>query len=188
MLRDGRTVNLRPVAVSDAPEILQAFARLSAEARYQRFMQHKRTLDPAVVDRVVHPRAGEEFALVATVPAADGYDIVGAARYVRAAERDSAADDVGAHDACEFAITVADDWRGTGLATRLLSSLIRRARRDGYRRIEGLVLAENAPMLALARRLRFAIERVADEGSVVRVVRSLRGGSHSGEAGRPVVG
>ena len=110
-------------------------------------MQHKRQLDPAALDRGVHPRPGRDFAFVATIPAADGIDIVGAAQYVRAEDDDPST--------CEFAITVAEDWRGSGLATQLLASLVRRARRDGYTRMEGSVIADNAPMLALARKLGF---------------------------------
>ena len=37
-LRDGRAVRVRAVLPSDEEEILQAFDRLDAEARYMRFM------------------------------------------------------------------------------------------------------------------------------------------------------
>lgn len=164
-LRDGREVTLRAVAATDAQEIVQAFERLSKDSRYLRFMQHKKQLDPAALERGVHPRAGREFVFVATTPTADGIDIVGAAQYVRAEESNT--------DTCEFAITVAEDWRESGLATELLASLIRRARRDGYRTIEGLVIAGNAPMLALARDLRFAVHPVPEDATVVRVARTL---------------
>ena len=107
-LRDGREVTLRAIVETDAAEIGQAFERLSADSRYYRFMQHKRELDPAALERGVHPRPGRDFAFVATSPAADGFDIVGAAQYVHAAGRRART--------CEFAITVAEDWRGTGLA------------------------------------------------------------------------
>ena len=164
-LRDGREVTLRAIGASDAPEIVQAFERLTTESRYSRFMQHKRELDAAALARGVRPRPGIEFAFVATVPAADGIDIVGAAQYVRADEADAST--------CEFAITVADDWRGSGLATKLLASLLRRARRDGYTRMEGSVIADNASMLALARTLGFTMHRFADDATVVRVERQL---------------
>jgi len=165
MLRDGREVTLRAIGAADAPEIAQAFERLTAESRYSRFMQHKRQLDPAALDRGVHPRPGRDFAFVATVPAADGIDIVGAAQYVRASEGDART--------CEFAITVAEDWRGSGLATHLLASLVRRARRDGYTTMEGAVIAGNASMLALARKLKFTVHQVAEDATVVRVQRTL---------------
>jgi len=90
---------------------------------------------------------------------------VGAAQYVRA--------DDGSTKTCEFAITVAEDWRGSGLATSLLASLVRRARRDGYRTMEGSVIAENAPMLALARKLGFTVHPVPEDATVVRVQRTL---------------
>jgi acetyltransferase len=128
-------------------------------------MQHKRELDPAALDRGVHPQPGRDFVFVATIPAADGIDIVGAAQYVRAREGDDRT--------CEFAITVAEDWRGSGLATQLLASLVRRARRDGYATIEGSVIADNAPMLALARKLGFTVQQLPEDATVVRVQRTL---------------
>ena len=123
-LHDGRKVTIRAIVEADAPEIVKAFERLSADSRYWRFMWHKKQLDPAALERGVHPRPGRDFAFVATIPAADGIDIVGAAQYVRADETSD--------KTCEFAITVAEDWRGSGLAPTLMASLVRRARRDGY--------------------------------------------------------
>jgi len=164
-LRDGREVTLRAISPADAPEIAQAFERLSTESRYSRFMQHKRRLDPAALDRGVRPRPGRDFAFVATIPATDGIDIVGAAQYVRALEDDPTT--------CEFAITLAEDWRGSGLAKQLLASLVRRARRDGYTRMEGAVIAGNSPMLALARKLGFTAHPVPDDATVIRVERLL---------------
>lgn len=165
-LRDGRAATLRAIRESDADAIRRAFDRLTAESRYQRFLQHKKHLDPAALDRGVHPRPGRDHAFVAEVPAGDGFEIVGAAQYVFADEDDPSC--------CEFAITIAEDWRGSGLARELLASLVRRARRDGYATMIGLVLADNAPMLGLARRLGFKVERDGDDGAVVRVVRRLR--------------
>jgi len=165
VLRDGREVTLRAITESDAPAIQRAFDRLSADSRYQRFLHHKKQLSPAALERGVHPLPGQAFAFVATVPGPGGIDIVGAAQYVRAAEDDATT--------CEFAITVAEDWRGSGLARQLLASLLRRARRDGYAAMEGLVLAENAPMLALARKLKFVVEPSSPDSSAVRVLRML---------------
>jgi GNAT superfamily N-acetyltransferase len=70
-------------------------------------------------------------------------------------------------------MTVAEDWRGSGLAATLLASLVRRARRDGYETMEGWVLAENTAMLALARELHFDIERDPGDATVLRARRTL---------------
>ena len=94
---------------------------------------------------------------------------MGAAQYVRAQEDDA--------ELCEFAITVAEDWRGSGLSTQLLSSLLRQAPHDGYTVMQGAVMAENVPMLALARKLGFEIKRLPDDATVVRVWRALELGS-----------
>jgi L-amino acid N-acyltransferase YncA len=51
--------------------------------------------------------------------------------------------------------------------------LMRRAARDGYRTIEGLVLAANAPMLALARHLGFAVQALPGDTTVSTVRRRL---------------
>lgn len=189
-LRDGREVTLRAIAESDAAEIVQAFERLSIRSRYYRFMQARKEIDQTTLERGVHPRPGRDFAFVAAAAAADGIDIVGAAQYVRVDENND--------KLCEFAVTVAEDWRRCGLATRLLASLVRRARRDGYESMEGWVIAENTPMLGLARKVGFKVEPVAGDATVLRVLRSLqrspstrpaqrspRGAVHRGAADAP---
>ncbi|MCL4744024.1 MAG: GNAT family N-acetyltransferase [Burkholderiaceae bacterium] len=185
-LADGRELTLRAVRVSDASEIHQAFERLSPASRLTRFLHHKKSLSAEMVERGVRPRPGYSFVLVATVPADDGIDIVGAAQYQplgvageqdRPPGEDARGEEGVANDArpasCEFAITVAEDWRGSGLARRLLASLVDRARRDGYTTIEGLVSAENVAMLALARRLKFTPHYSPEGGNAVVVRRRL---------------
>jgi len=161
VLRDGREVNLRAITEADAPAIQRAFDLLSAESRYNRFLQHKKHLDPAALARGVHPRPGQDFALVATVPGPAGTDIVGAAQYVRASTADDAT--------CEFAITLAEEWRGCGLARELLTRLLKKARCDHYAAMVGLVLADNTPMLALAHKLGFSVEPLSEGDTAVQV-------------------
>ena len=71
---------------------------------------------------------------------------------------------------------MAEDWRGSGLAVRLMASLMRRARRDGYETMEGWVIAENTAMLTLARKLGFEMAP-ADRGrhGVSRAARAVAG-------------
>ena len=165
ILRDGREVTLRAVNEADAPAIRRAFDRLSMESRYNRFLHHKKALSPEALERGVRPVPGRGFVFVATVPRPEGFEVVGAAQYVQARPDDDST--------CEFAITLAEDWRGCGLARRLMGSLLRRARRDHYAAMVGLVLAANTPMLALARKLGFSVEPSADDNSAVLVRRQL---------------
>lgn len=164
-LRDRREVTLRPIDAGDAHEIQQAFDRLSALSRYNRFMRHKKRLDPQALERGVRPRPGRDFAFVATVAAADGFDIVGAAQYVRADEDDARV--------CEFSVTVAEDWRRCDLAATLITALFEPARRDGYAIMEGWVAAGNDAMLALARKLGFTVDPAAGEAGVLHVWHAL---------------
>ena len=162
VLRDGRAVSLRAITETDAPAIQRAFDLLSSESRYNRFLQHRKQLDPAALARGVRPRPGQDFILVATVPQPGGFAIVGGAQYVRASPNDDST--------CEFAITVAEDWRAGGLARAMLCALLHRARRDHYQAMVGLVLADNAPMLALARRLGFGVQPSSEGDTVVQVL------------------
>ena len=146
-LRDGRKVVLRSIRPADESEILQAFERMSEHARYMRFMRVVREPNVERLRKVVASFPASGIGLVATVPAADGYDIVGSAIAILEGEPGT----------CEFAISVADAFGGAGLATALMKRLIEAARGRGVKLIEGFVLAENASMLRLAVRLGFSI-------------------------------
>lgn len=168
-LRDGRTVQLRALLASDADELLEAFGRLSANTRYLRFMRAVAYLDPAELRRSIARLLERGLAVVATVPAADGIDIVGGASCV-------VGDDP---RTCEFAVTVADGWEGIGLGSGVLRRLIEGARERGLQWMEGYVLATNQPMLQLARALGFE-SRLDPEDYTVRVVRlELQGSTPS---------
>jgi RimJ/RimL family protein N-acetyltransferase len=147
-LRDGRSVHVRALRAADEAEVLQAFERLSDAARYMRFMRVVRQPDLGRLRAVLasFPEAG--IGIVATVPADDGIDIVGSAIAIFTADRTS----------CEFAVTVASEFGGTGLATRLMTTLIDEAKRRGLKQMEGFVLTQNQSMLRLAKRLGFRIE------------------------------
>ncbi|RZJ85066.1 MAG: GNAT family N-acetyltransferase [Massilia sp.] len=169
-LRDGREVVLREIGAHDKAELQDAFQRLSADSRYTRFMMSMRELSPAMLDAATHPVPGRDFALVAVSGEGAAEDIVAGARYVGAPGSDT----------CEFAVTVADDWHGLGLAGRLLGILIAHARAQGLRCMEGYVLAQNTSMRRLAQRLGFA-DRPCPDDATTRLVRlALAGGGCDG--------
>ena len=85
--------------------------------------------------------------------------IVGGGRCISGEDRESG----------EFAVMIADEWRGAGLASGIMRALIRDARARGLKRMEGYVLAENRSMLDLARRLGFAVG-ASEEGPSVKLV------------------
>ena len=154
-LRDGRRVLVRPLGRADEEELLQAFDRLGADARHMRFMHAVREANVPRLRQVLDSFPEKGLAIAATVPAADGIDIVGSASFILG----------NGGDDCEFAVTVADGWAGAGLGRALMTALVDAARRRGLREMVGFVLAENAPMLRLAARLGFAVKRDPDDYS-----------------------
>jgi len=156
ILKDGRVAHLRHSGPADEAEFLQAFERMGSDARYMRFMRVVREPDRARLREVLASFPEGGVGIVATVPAADGIDIVGSAVAVFAADRVR----------CEFAITVGAAYAGTGLATTLMRALIDEAARRGLKEMEGFVLSQNQSMLRLARRLGFRIESEPGDPSV----------------------
>ncbi len=155
-LRDGRIVHIRAMRETDEGELVQAFERMSNDARYMRFMRFVREPNLERVRKALASFPERGIGIVATVPAADGIDIAGSATYL-----------VGNDPAiCEFAITVASEFVGVGLASTLLATLIGTAKARGLTEMDGYVLSVNQPMLRLARRLGFSIAPDPEDGTV----------------------
>ncbi len=165
-LRDGRSVELRAMQPSDEAELLQAFERMPADARYMRFMRVVREVNLDRLRQVLADMPGNGYGIVATAPAADGVDIVGSTILVLGNDLTR----------CEFAISVATPFAGSGLASTLLKALIGVARRRGIAAMEGHVLASNDAMLRLARKLGFDVGRDPDDASVRLCKLRLGGG------------
>jgi len=136
-LRDGRTAQLRPAGPEDRDAVQQFVRGLSPLARRRRFFAPVAELSPDQLDRMTRVRNPREFVLVAEDATAPR--IVALAQYAFDDEREA-----------EFAVVVADDWQRVGLARQLLDALAARAAAFGIAVLNGIVLAENWPMLGLA--------------------------------------
>jgi nucleotide-binding universal stress UspA family protein/RimJ/RimL family protein N-acetyltransferase len=137
-LRDGARVRLRPIAPEDRALLAASFERLSEQSRYRRFLTAKSKLSSTELDYLLDVDHSDHEAIVAIEPATGA--MLGIARYVRAKEDPQLA---------EVAVTVADDWQRRGVGRALLDRLTYRARREGIRRFNALVLSENRPALGL---------------------------------------
>ena len=159
-LRDGTAVTVRAIRAEDADKLQAAIRALSAESRYSRFFAPLPELPPQLLERATRPDPKGELQLVAVAGAGLQEEIVGGARYAATATDGD----------CEFAVAVVDQWHGRGLARLLLETLMRAARARGFARMEGYILATNAAMLGLAKRLGFAAIE-SPEGPTVCLVR-----------------
>jgi acetyltransferase len=61
------------------------------------------------------------------------------------------------YDTAEYAVLVRSDVKGRGLGWLLMQTILEYARSEGLHRVEGQVLSENTAMLAMCRKLGFAV-------------------------------
>jgi acetyltransferase len=161
-LRGGGEYLVRPIHPDDAQMLQDLMARLSPESRYFRFVSSIHELPPQMLARFTLIDYDREMALVAMFKdrkvgengeITETERIVGVSRYITNPDQTS----------CEFALVVADDANGKGLGSRLMESIMDVAREKGLAEIEGLILANNAPMLKLMKSLGFVIKRYAED-------------------------
>jgi acetyltransferase len=142
LLRDGRSVLLRPAHHRDAALLQRFFAELSPRSRLLRFHGAINGLSDAAARTLSTQVASRHVALVALADGPDGLpELCAEARYAVDGEHDG--------DEAEFGIAVADDWQQLGLGHALLTRLAIHARAKGFSRLRGSVMAGNEPMLAL---------------------------------------
>ncbi|MGH8285849.1 MAG: GNAT family N-acetyltransferase [Steroidobacteraceae bacterium] len=164
--RHGVEYRVRPIRADDAERERAFIAALSEESRHNRFMYALREPSPALIERFVNVDHRLTMALVATIGAGESEHIIGVARY--------AADASGQE--CEFAVTVADEWQSRGIGATLTRALFEHARRRGFRRVFGSILASNDRMIALAHFLGLETHRVPECPSLLEASRRLDAG------------
>ena len=161
-LRGGGTCVVRPIHPDDAQMLQRLVQELSPESRYFRFASAFSELPPSMLARFTLIDYDREMALVAVLKersaAADGEiteteRIVGVSRYVTNPDQSS----------CEFSLLVADAFKGQGLGSRLMESIMEVAREKGLAEIDGLVLTRNSAMLRLMKSLGFSVKRFAED-------------------------
>jgi acetyltransferase len=151
----GRELTIRPIRPEDEPQHRAFLEQLSPEDIRMRVFYSRRTMPRSELARLVQIDYEREMAFVATVADEGGAEeTLGAARATCDPD----------NDAAEFGVVVRSDLKGQGLGSLLMGALIDHLRQRGTRRLVGEVLAENAAMLGLARRLGF--EATSGEGSV----------------------
>ena len=144
-LRDGRKVFIRPVRPEDEPLFEAFFRRVTDEDLRLRFFAPVRDFSHAFLARLVQIDYARAIAMVA-LDVATG-EMMGAVRLHADANLATG----------EYAILMRSDLKGLGLGWELMRLMIAWARAEGLQVVEGQVLRENRVMLAMCRRLGFAI-------------------------------
>ncbi|MFN6992982.1 MAG: GNAT family N-acetyltransferase [Aquincola tertiaricarbonis] len=146
LLRDGRSVLLRPAHHRDAALLQRFVAELSPRSRLLRFHGVVKGLSDAMARTLSTQVASRHVALVALADGPDGLpELCAEARYAVSADLRS--------NEAEVGVAVADDWQHMGLGHTLLTRLAMHARANGLLVLRGYVMAGNEPILALLRAL-----------------------------------
>lgn len=163
--RDGMRMLLRPIRAEDEPRLTAGFTRLSPEEVRMRFLFPLKQLTHELAARLTQLDYDRELALVLASFEPPGqselFSVVRASMDVL-------------EQSAEFAIVIPRQLAGQGLGTLLMERILSWCSARGLRSVYGDVLAENAAMLGLARKLGFSERPMADESGVIRVERRLR--------------
>jgi GNAT superfamily N-acetyltransferase len=142
VLPNGMSILFRAIRPDDKERLRAAFGNLESGSIYTRFFGHKKELTEAELDLATNVDFNRVVALVATCGADAAETIIAGARYVcdpaPALQRSA-----------EVAFIVEEDYQGQGIASCLLSHLVRIARGKGLRWFKADVLTVNRPMLAV---------------------------------------
>ncbi|MGZ4431666.1 MAG: bifunctional acetate--CoA ligase family protein/GNAT family N-acetyltransferase [Gaiellales bacterium] len=155
ILRDGRTLRLRPPGPADATAVAEFFDSLSEHSRYLRL--HGTSRDTEELMRThVEADGVDRAALVATLTDGGRPAVVAVASYDRL--RDPAE--------AEVAVAVADEHQGRGIGTRMIEQLAAIGRRSGIRTFVADVLSEDGPMVRVFNDMGFEVSRSTSPGQV----------------------
>ena len=152
-LADGRRVWVRPVRPSDVDELRRAISEADPETLRRRFLGGRAPQTDAELSRLVEVDHTSREAIAAFDDTGRG---VGIARY------ESQPDTT----AVEFAVAVDPAWRQVGLASALLTRLLRAALRNGFTTIHVDYFADNRDVADLVRRSGGRIRTDLDAGIV----------------------
>ena len=133
-LRDGTPVIVRPLLPEDRQLVVEAYRRLSPEARYQRFWSNTgELLGDRMLDRMIDQDAARHVTWVLLDPARE-FPGVGGASWWRGGPDDQEA---------EISAMVLDADQRRGIGTLMLAVMWLTALRAGLERLVGYSLSDN---------------------------------------------
>jgi acetyltransferase len=144
-LQDGPSVFVRPLRPEDEPLLYRFLERVTTEDLRLRFFAPVKEFSHTFLARLTQLDYARAMAFAA-LDMATG-ELLGLVRLHADAN----------YERGEYAITVRSDLKGHGLGWKLMELMIRYARSEGLKQIEGQVLGENIVMLQMCSELGFQI-------------------------------
>jgi acetyltransferase len=165
-MKDGTSVQLRPIRPEDEPLMVKFHATLSERTVYLRYFHmehlsarvaHERLLQKCFIDY------DREMALVADLqnPKTGEHEILAVGRLTKTPNEPEA----------EVAVLVGDHWQNQGLGTELVRRLVEVGRDEKLARVLANIMPENQSMRSLADRLGFAVRSTDDPNMLTAVLK-----------------
>lgn len=154
-LRNGSTVDVRPIHPDDVERLQQFHARLSPDTIVMRYFRAAPILYNRDARRLTHLDYDNRMALVATTGAGDDERIIGVVRYERVTATEG-----------ELAFVVEDQWQGLSISTRLLARLLAYARSRGFEHMSAITMASNVRMRGVLAHAGYPYTSEYEEGCV----------------------
>ncbi|WP_312980370.1 GNAT family N-acetyltransferase [Atlantibacter sp.] len=155
-LKNGQTCLFRPILPEDEPELRRFISQVTKEDLYYRYFSEINEFTHEDLANMTQIDYDREMAFVAVFSHEGQEQILGVTRAI------SDPDNVDA----EFAVLVRSDLKGLGLGRKLLEKLIAYTRDHGLERLNGITMPNNRGMVALARKLGFAVDIQLEDGIV----------------------
>ncbi len=156
VLEDGTQITFRPIHPTDEPRMKELFYALSQETIYYRFMTRSYQIPRREFQDFVFIDHRRDVAIVATLPAPYGEEIIAVGRYYLDEKTNYA----------EVAFVVRDDWQNRGIGTMLLHHLENIAKRNGIAGFTAEVLKENRAMQRVFAKSQHRVTAVPSEDVV----------------------
>jgi GNAT superfamily N-acetyltransferase len=161
-LKDGSKLSIRAIRPEDKHMLQEEFKRLSPRSVYFRFFTHRDEFTEeelkyfTEVDFVRHVAIGASYNL------GEGEIPVGVGRYIVPKTE-------AVPTSAEFAIVVADAYRGLGIGTCLFKHLVKIASSNGLSSLTALVLSENLKMLQLIYNSGLPVIQTTNSAGVIEI-------------------
>ena len=156
LLKDQRSVLLRPATSVDGDAIRVLFHQLSDSDVYTRFFRKVRGLSNKEVQRLCNVNFEDEVAFVAATGPREAPQVVAQACYFINPSTNLA----------ETAFMVHPDWQGCGLASAMQQAMKTHAMARGVRGFVAEILSSNLHMIRLARNASTNVSMEKEDGTV----------------------
>ncbi|WP_319530906.1 acetate--CoA ligase family protein [uncultured Cohaesibacter sp.] len=158
VLKDGRTVFIRPMMPEDEALFPGFFDHVTDEDMRLRFFSAARSMTHAFIARLTQIDYARSMAFIAVDPATG--DMLASVRLMGD----------GNHETGEYAVMVRSDLKGLGLGWIMMKLILQFAEKDGFREVEGEVLRSNKTMRQMCEALGFETRMDPDDPDLVHMV------------------